>query len=106
MASDEEKMQKGSSFANKTPPTAAYVRWLLAGGDVTSPKSPLHYLGSGPGDAAPGDHKHDGRTSSYLFTPGTDVVTGNLAVLAGQREAIKKIITLLTRLGVTDSTTN
>lgn len=107
MADVDDKMQAGDdSFTSKTPPSAAYVRWFLAQGDTIDQTSPLHRLGPGPGDASPGNHKHDGRTSQYLFNPGSSVITGDLATTAGQRTAIKKIIGLLVQVGAVDSTTN
>lgn len=107
MAEDEQKRLRGEdSFTQKTPPSAAYIRWLLAQGDTQDPASPLHRLGAGPGDAAAGNHSHDGRNSAYLFNPLTDIITGDLATTAGVRNALKQVITLLTRLGATDGTTN
>ena len=107
MADLTKDMMKGDdSFTKETPPSAAYVRWFLAQGDTTNPTSPLHRLGSDAENASPGHHNHDGRTSRYLFDPGSDIVTGDLSNTAGQRTAIKRILGILVRLGVTDATTN
>lgn len=107
MAEDEvQRRKREDSAINQTPPSAAYVRWLLAQGDTTDPASPLHRLGIRPSDAAPGNHTHNGRNSSFLFRPGVDVVTGDISVTAGQRTAIKGILNQLAKLGLTDNTTN
>jgi hypothetical protein len=102
-----DKMMKGDdSFQKETPPSAAFVRWFLGQGDTTSEKSPLHYLGIGPGDAAYGNHVHDGSRSPYLWDPGTNVATGDLATTAGLRSALKAVLTAMAKQGFKDSTTN
>jgi hypothetical protein len=93
-------------FKGKNPPPADFITWFLGGADVTSPTSPLHRNGTRPEDASPGNHIHDGRTSGFLFSPTSDIITGDLLTNTGQRDAIKKIIQLLVRLGAVDSTTN
>jgi len=107
MPDANDKMLNGDdSFTKKSPPSAAYVSWLLAQGDTQSPKSPLHRLGINEWDASPGNHQHDGRASRYLFDPAIDIIEGDLSVLAGQRNAIKGILTALKKVGITDQTTN
>lgn len=107
MADANDRMLNGDdSFTSKSPPSAAYVSWLLAQGDTRSPKSPLHRLGITEYDASPGNHKHDGRTSQFLFNPSSDIITGDLSTTAGLRTAVKGILTALKRVGITDATTN
>lgn len=107
MPDANDKMLNGDdSFTSKTPPTAAYVSWLLAQGDTVSPKSPLHRLGINEWDASPGNHKHNGRDSHYLFDPAVDIITGDLSTLAGVRNALKGVLTALKKVGLTDQTTN
>ena len=102
---DDKGLQSGKdSFTSKTPPSAAYVAWLLAQGDTQSQSSPLHRLGTENYNASPGNHRHDGRSSPYLFTA-QDIITGDISVTAGQRTALKKIISLLVQLGAKDGTT-
>lgn len=107
MPDANDKMFNGDdSFTTKSPPSAAYVSWFLAQGDAQTPTSPLHRLGINEWDASPGNHRHNGRDSAYLFDPATDIITGDLSVLAGQRTAIKGILTALKKVGITDQTTN
>ena len=83
-------------------------------GTIVSPRSLRRQqrtcLGSSLGinewDASPGNHQHDGRASRYLFDPAIDIIEGDLSVLAGQRNAIKGILTALKKVGITDQTTN
>lgn len=106
MPDANDKMLNGDdSFTSKTPPSAAYISWLLAQGDTQTPKSPLHRLGMMEFDASPGNHKHDGRKSPYLFDPSTDIITGDISTTAGQRTAIKGILTALRKVGLVDQTT-
>lgn len=107
MPDANDKMLNGDdSFTSKSPPSAAYVTWLLAQGDTQSPKSPLHRIGTREYDAAAGNHKHDGRSSQYLFDPASDIITGDLATTAGLRTAVKGILRALTKIGIVDQTTN
>lgn len=106
MVDANDLLNADDSYTSKSPPPAAFVQWLLAQGDVQSPKSPLHRLGTKEWDAAPGNHKHDGRTSAYLFDPGSDIVEGDLSTAAGLRDAIKDILTALRKVGLNDQTTN
>lgn len=99
-------MNGDDSFTSKSPPSAAFVNWFLAQGDTQSAKSPLHRLGTKENDAAPGNHKHDGRTSQYLFDPAVDIVHGDLSTLAGVRLAVKELLVILRKVGITDQTTN
>lgn len=102
---DDTGFQSGKdSFTTKTPPSAAYVGWLLSQGDVQSQSSPLHRLGTESYNASPGHHRHDGRTSAFLFNK-NDTILGDISTTAGQRTAIKKIIGLLVQLGASDGTT-
>lgn len=99
-------MSGDDSFSSKTPPSTAFVRWFLAQADTVSEKSPLHYLGIGPTDAAYGNHKHDGVRSPYLWDPGTNIATGDLSTQAGLRSALKAVLTAMKLQGFTDNTTN
>lgn len=105
MASEGIQKDEGDAYLNKTPPTAAYISWFLAQSDVQSPNSPLHRLGPTAENAAPGNHRHDGRSSAFLFNSSSDIITGNIGTTAGQREAMKKLLTILRRYGLTDNTT-
>ena len=106
MVDANDLLNADDSYTTKSPPPAAFVTWVLAQGDTRSNTSPLHRLGSKEFDASPGHHTHDGRNSRYLFDPAADIITGDLATLAGQRTAIKGILTALKKLGLTDNTTN
>lgn len=106
MVDANDLLNADDSYTSKSPPPAAFVNWFLAQGDTQSPKSPLHRLGTKEFDAAAGNHKHDGRTSAYLFDPATDIITGDLSTPGGLREAVKGILTALKRVGLTDQTTN
>lgn len=106
MVDANDLLNADDSFTSKSPPPASFVTWVLAQGDTKSPTSPLHRLGTKEFDAARGDHTHDGRNSRYLFDPAVDIISGDLSTLAGQRTAIKGILTALKKVGITDSTTN
>lgn len=106
MVDANDLLNADDSYTQKSPPPAAFVSWLLAQGDTQSPKSPLHRLGTREWDSSPGNHRHDGRTSQYLFDPAVDIVTGDLSTQAGLREALKDVLTALKRVGLTDQTTN
>lgn len=58
-----------------------------------------HTLGAGPTQAAPGDHLHDGGSSSLLLTGVT--ITGS----RGGNLALPSIISALVRLGARDQST-
>ena len=103
---EQERRKREESVMNQTPPSAAYVRWMLAQADTTDPTSPLHRIGIKSTDAAAGNHTHRGRDSAMLFRPGVDAVAGDISTTAGQRTAIKGILTQLAKLGLTDNTTN
>jgi hypothetical protein len=75
--------------------------------DVDSKKDAQHHtIGAGPLQAAPGNHTHNGNDSPFLFDPSTTIATGDLSTTAGQRTAIKAILTALKNIGMTDSTSN
>lgn len=65
-----------------------------------------HTLGTGPMQAARGSHQHNGTDSALLFDPSTAIASGDLSTAAGQRSAIKAILTALANVGLTDSTSN
>lgn len=58
-----------------------------------------HTLGPGPSQAAPGNHRHDGGSSSFLWDGAT--ITGS----RGGNLAIASIISLLVQKGAVDATT-
>lgn len=63
------------------------------------PEALHHTLGSAPGQASPGDHKHDGSDSELLLAGTT--LTGS----RGGNIALQSVIAALVRLGAQDSTT-
>lgn len=104
---DQQKLEKGQdAFTSKPPPTAAYVRWLLAAADTTDPTSPLHRIGINAFDAAAGNHNHQGTNSKLLYDPTTALIPGDLSTLVGVRNAVKAMIRLMVPNGAVDQTTN
>lgn len=104
IAEEQKRIAEGTKATNGQPPSVEYLQWFLANVDTKSPTSATHRLGNEETDAAQGDHKHNGRDSRYIF-PG-ESITGDLATVAGNTQALRKVIELLTRIGAVDNTTN
>lgn len=82
-------------------PNTTVVRQFHRNADTdVRPESIHHTLGSAPSQASPGDHKHDGGTSSLLLSGYT--ITGSKA---SPSTVLPSIIAALVRLGAKDSTT-
>jgi hypothetical protein len=96
-----EQEQKVAPYATKTKPSPKEVLDFHTHSDRDgSPKAEHHTLGSGPNQAAPGNHTHDGGTSAVLFPLDTIVITGS----RGGNAALASVIAALVSLGATDST--
>ena len=91
----------GTAANDDSPkPSSQAVDDFHTNSDVdTRPESQHHTLGGGTTQAAPGDHLHDGGTSSLLL--GGVVLTGS----RGGNAALPGIIAALVRLGAKDNTT-
>ncbi len=87
-------------MADKTKPSSKEVKDFHENDDVDgSDKSHHHTLGPGIGQAAPGQHFHDGGSSPLLLS---DVkITGS----RGGNTALASVISVLVALGATDQTT-
>ena len=53
------------------PPSNKVVEWFHGRADTTRPESIHHPLGTGPSDASPGDHTHNGKDSAFIVPAGT-----------------------------------
>lgn len=94
--------EKVAAHAKQDKPTPKQVVDFHTHDDVDgSPKAHHHTLGPMPNQAAPGDHSHDGGTSTVLFPLDGVSITGS----RGGNAAVASIIAALTALGATDSTT-
>lgn len=81
-------------------PKESEVRKLHTKSDVDGSKNAQHHtLGSGPNQAAPGDHDHRGGTSVELLKGVT------ISGARGGNTALASVIAALVDLGATDSTT-
>lgn len=81
-------------------PDARKVEEFHANADTdTRPESLHHTLGPSPSQAAPGDHMHDGGTSSQLLIGST--ISGSRAADAWRLS----INAMLVKLGATDTST-
>lgn len=58
----------GSSIDGKAPPPAKIADWLHGNVSTEDTASIHHRLGTGPSDAASGQHTHRGRDSMFLFS--------------------------------------
>lgn len=94
--------EKVASYATKTKPTPKEVLDFHTHADTDgSPKAAHHTLGSGPNQAAAGNHTHDGGGSTVLFPLEGVAITGSRATDAWRIS----VMAALTALGATDSTT-
>lgn len=69
---DELVSDDGSGVDGKAPPPGKVVDWLHGNAELRGAAAIHHRIGTGPDDAASGDHTHDGRNSFPLFDD-TDV---------------------------------
>lgn len=82
------------------PPSNKVVEWFHGRADTTRHESIHHALGTGPSDASPGDHTHNGKDSPYIIPAGstlTDVPT--TATTLQLANAINALNALMTKLG-------
>lgn len=87
-------------LTKKTNPPQKEVNEFHTNSDKDGgPKSLHHTLGANPNQASPGNHLHDGSTSSLLLEGMT------LSGSRGGNAALPSIIAALVRLGATDATT-
>lgn len=92
--------KQAASIDESNKPTAEQVEVFHTNADTDTRKESLHHtLGSGPAQASPGNHRHDGGDSELLLAGVT--LTGS----RGASSAMVSIISALVRLGATDSTT-
>jgi hypothetical protein len=81
------------------PPSSRYIDWFHGQASHRRPTDLHHQLGRNSWDSSPGDHKHDGVTSSLLL----DGLT-----IEGARNTdayLQSVNNLLVRLGAVDNTT-
>ena len=97
---DEFAKDDGSSIDGLAPPPAKVLDWFHGNADTESPLGLHHRIGTGPGDAASGEHRHRGRDSLPLFDE-TDVLTdiSNTATGTQIATAVNAINALLRQLG-------
>ena len=97
----EKQTQTPSGGLTENPkPTADVVEDFHTNADIDTRVEAIHHtLGPAPTQAAPGDHVHDGGTSSLLLSGVT--LTGS----RGGNVALISVIAALVKLGATDSTT-
>ena len=89
-----------TAIGDNPKPDAQAVEDFHTNADTdTRPEAVHHSLGPSPSQSAPGDHLHDGGSSSLLLTGVT------LSGSRGGNVAMVSIISALVRLGAVDSTT-
>ena len=73
-------------LGGQTPPSNKVVEWFHGRADTTRPESIHHPLGTGPSEAAAGDHTHNGKDSAYIIPAGTalTMAVGPVGVLHGR----------------------
>ena len=82
-------------------PSAKEVDDFHTNADTDQRSESLHHtLGPGPSQASPGNHTHDGGTSSPLWEGGT--ISGS----RGGNVALASVIALLVQKGAIDATTS
>lgn len=97
---DEFAKDDGSSVDGLAPPPAKVVDWLHGSVDTDSPQGLHHRLGTSPGDASPGEHRHRGRDSFPLFEESEVLVDiSNTATGAEIATAVNAINAMLRELG-------
>lgn len=97
---DQFAKDDGSSIDGVAPPPAKVLDWLHGNADTDSPQGIHHRIGTNPGDAASGEHRHRGRDSFPLFDA-TDVLTdiSNSATGTQIATAVNAINALLRKVG-------
>lgn len=102
-----ERFKTGAAdTTSETPPSPSYITWLHLLAPTREANDVHHRLGPQPWDAAKGDHQHIPGDGSVALFNETEVVTGDLATDAGQKQAIRGILAALARRGLIDQTTN
>lgn len=93
---------KPAAYATKEKPLAKELIEFHTNADTDgSPKAIHHTLGSGPNQAAPGNHSHDGGASAEIFPLEGVTLSGSKA----GNVALASVIAALVKLGATDNTT-